>query len=114
MAYSAQMSAVSGRSVPAASTCCASLARVLSPGAHGRRRPVSPNHHVAALPSRLLTLDEAEERRRARQPWADLWRRRVRDTGNDAPQAVPRDNARELAHAPPTPRTPNRSLEKCA
>jgi hypothetical protein len=50
---------------------------------------VLPNHHCAAPPARLLTLDEAEERLRARQPWADLWRRHVRDTGNDTPQAEP-------------------------
>jgi hypothetical protein len=44
---------------------------------------VSPDHHVAALPARLLTPDEAEARLRARQPWADLWRVIAREADAD-------------------------------
>jgi len=46
---------------------------------------VSPNHHVAALPARLLAPDEAEEQLRARQPWADLWQAIARESDSDAP-----------------------------
>jgi hypothetical protein len=53
---------------------------------------VSPNHDLAALPSRLLTPDEAEKRLRARQPWADLWRCRVSD-----PEPEPPPNDKETA-----------------
>lgn len=48
----------------------------------------SPSAHPPpAPPLRLLTPAEAEERLYVRQSWADLWRLRVREIGNDTTRA---------------------------